>query len=129
MTTKKLSTLIREGAQLRPQVFGSAVSLLDGHIDENGKLDEDGPCEYGTCALGAAYEAITGQLPDNTDPFETTVAFIQDSTDSIGAEIAYPDGTSLSTYVDQTVDVVVSLNDYYKWTREQIADYLEQQGQ
>jgi hypothetical protein len=121
--TTKLSTLIRRGAQIRPQACGSFVYTV--WPLKNG-IPTPETC---TCALGAAYEALTGELPDPFASFDSITTFLQDSTDSQWTEIPYPDETSLAKDTDQTTDVVVSLNDYYHWTREQIADYLEQQGQ
>lgn len=52
-TPKKLSTLIREGAALRPPTYGQFFEDRDGVL-----------C---SCALGAAYEAATGKTEGTTD--------------------------------------------------------------
>ena len=50
MSEMKLSEAIRRGAALRPQAF----EMYQGTNEEGIST---------TCALGAAYEAITGRLP------------------------------------------------------------------
>jgi hypothetical protein len=90
--TLKLSEAIRIGARIRPQCRGSFFR------------------EGGSCALGAAYEAITGRvLPE------------------------YADATSLHGVVPHMRDhnfrfSIVRKNDGDRWTRERIADWLEAQG-
>lgn len=118
---KKLSTCIREGAAIRPQAFGDYIS----HIPlEEGRWI----CEDRTCALGAAYEAITGKLPDPDWMQDGEVnKTIFKACGVRGIRIPYPQNTfpGKEAYV---VDMVISLNDTFKWTREQIAEYLERIG-
>jgi hypothetical protein len=99
----KLSEAIREGAKLRPQAFGS-------YFNKNGR----------SCALGAAYEACTGEK--NIDLSNPTFWN------------AYPELLEMQR-VDSPYEsfsylksAILYLNDRAKWTREQIADFVEQQG-
>lgn len=86
----KLSQAIRIGALLRPQCQG----ITDG--------------KGGTCALGSAYEAMTGQFPPST---ADAAWFLME---------AFPDA-------EDEVCNIFPLNDS-GWTREAIADKLEAMG-
>lgn len=118
---QKLSTCIREGAKKRPQAFGDYIRQMP--VDESGWNYKN--C---TCALGAAYEHITGKLPqpDWLYPQRTKRAIYKEC-DVQGTRIPYPESV-LSGAKAYVVDVVSSLNDSFKWSREQIADYLESLG-
>lgn len=121
--TMKLSEAIRLGAQKRAQNFGDYVQQFQ--VDENSVW---GPYEYRTCAIGAAYEYITGKLPqpDWLQDGKVNKA-IYKACGVRNVRIPYPDSVlpECKAYV---VDVVSSLNDTHKWSREQIADYLESIG-
>jgi hypothetical protein len=90
----KLSEAIRIGAAKRPQAFGDYLgSLLDGTPT--------------TCALGAAYEACTNDLPPSAaEDFGMVIRELERMT---------------STPRDLLLEVV-NLNDEAYRTREQIAD-------
>lgn len=116
----KLSAYIRKGALLRPQAFHDYV--------KRAPLENGWQYEYRTCAIGGAYEAITGKLPEpdwlqhgkvNKTIFQATG--VKD------VRIPYPESV-LPEREAPILDVVSTLNDTSKWTREQIADYLETQG-
>lgn len=104
----KLSQAIRKGAKLRPMAYGEFF-----HWDRNKCM--------GSCALGAAYEAITGSKQ----------AFPWDIAGAIGAAT----GVILDErkvffegqirYLDRAITYA---NDTLKWTREAIADWLEGEG-
>ena len=97
----KLSEAIRRGAALRPQAHGDYSRIL-----ANGTI-----C---TCALGAAYEAITGQIPPSVhdnNPGEVDSAIIA--------------ATGASPY---TRGRIVRWNDEEGVTREEIAAWLEEEG-
>jgi hypothetical protein len=121
----KLSEAIRKGATLHPQVFGCFV----GWAQE----EEDGTPIMGTCAIGAAYEAITGNLP--TNPFDDTTieALLLDEIDEMNDEfgdervIGYPSQLGLTRH-EEVTSVIACLNDFYAWKREDIADYLQEEG-
>jgi hypothetical protein len=110
----KLSEAILAGARLRPQTRHSYFSD-----------PSDGP--VGSCALGAAYEAVTGQADLDTDdaefeqgPFGITDLFGIEHT----ARIVYPvNGARPLVH-----RVVTLLNDEDGWSREAIAAYLAEQG-
>ena len=126
MQQQKLSAYIREGAKKRPQAFDDYIRIY--------QVDEDhawGPCEYRTCAIGAAYEGITGKMPKPDGEDRGLVkATIYNATGIKGCKIPYPPesfGAGFKIHPD-ILDLVTSLNDTEHWTREQIADYLESLG-
>jgi hypothetical protein len=98
----KLSEAIRQGAALRPQAHGDYHQVL-----ENGTV-----C---TCALGAAYEAITGHVPPSV--YDEGAGSIVDN--------AIIDATYANAY---TYARIVRWNDEEGATREQIAAWLEEEG-
>lgn len=93
--TLKLSEAMRIGARLRPQCRGD---LFDS---------------VGSCALGAAYEGMTGK----TDAF-----FHSDVSD------LFPQILGVNGDLNEIGREVLEKNDGDGWTREQIADWLEAQG-
>lgn len=104
---------MRQGSQLHPQAFGDYVV--------------DDCC---TCAIGAIYEALMGKLP----PAEKDKAY---ACWLVGQEIRLATGIHFNTdLLEHPVlhetwglsAIIASLNDNYKWTREQIADWLEGLG-
>lgn len=112
MQQQKLSALIREGAMKRPQAFHDYIS-------------DDG-C---TCALGAAYEGITGKMPKPDGEDRGLVkATIYNTTGVRNHKIPYPESFVSGWRDVDILDVVTTLNDTCHWTREQIADYLESLG-
>lgn len=103
----KLSEAIREGAKLRPQGFGSSFTT-----NANGEL-----C---SCAWGAAHEGLSGS-PEIT--FAGAIMWkthLKESKSLIKNPI-----TGRERMLS---DTVIDLNDVHKWTREQIADYIESLG-
>jgi hypothetical protein len=110
---QKLSECIREGAKKRPQAFGD-------YIQDN--------C---TCALGAAYEAITNKMPmpDGLDD-GMVKATIYSATGTKDCNVPYPPGSFGEGFRmhPEILDLITSLNDTEHWTREHIAGYLESIG-
>lgn len=108
----KLSEAIRTGAKKRPQAFGQLARKVNG--------------VWGTCALGAAYEAVSGQLPrikptgELVDAVRKKLGGFKETTSDT---ITLPDG-----YTCSVGGALVILNDTLRWSREEIADYLEKQG-
>lgn len=97
---RKLSELIREGAKLRPQT-------QQGDFYEH---DETGEC-IGSCAFGAAWEAAMGF---------TSIYDVDEFYDEMGKRVEkLPDSV--------TFDRITMWNDD-GMTREQIADWLQEQG-
>jgi hypothetical protein len=96
-----LSQLIRVGAGLKPQGFGQPV--------KDGK----------TCAFGAAYDAL-GILdnPRRWRSIERLYPYVNDVVD----------GTSACRYLrsEPLRYIVTHLNDCHHWTREAIADWVEE---
>jgi len=114
----KLSTCIREGAKKRPQAFGDFIC-------EIASPNTSTP-EYSTCALGAAYEHITGELPYPEDEQQVSDTLYK-TCGLNNFRVPYPEVTyaGMEACID---DIVTTLNDTFRWTREQIADYLESIG-
>lgn len=99
----RLSQAIRLGSMLRPQLFG--------HYGN----------EIGTCALGAALDAV-GALDPNTlqIPKEHFPVLDLDVVDGC------PACGHMSKFTRTTVQsVIVHMNDGHKFTREFIADWVE----
>lgn len=103
---RKLSELIREGAKLRPQIYGD---FFEGTYPSVG--DE---MVMGSCALGAAWEAATGQMHGISGDMDSFHASIEPYCTRI------PPLTVLMWAVHR--------NDKKYHTREQIADWLEGRG-
>lgn len=93
----KLSEAIRIGAKFRPQCTGDM--FVGG----------------GSCALGAAFEALTGR----TDYYSSDVLPITRYWPSLGREGGFP---------GELMNEITDRNDSGEYTREQIADWLEAQG-
>lgn len=93
----KLSAAIRKGAGLRPQIYGNYYGWIE---------DEQ---NYGTCALGAAYEAITGELASGN---HKVMEFLEQTTNT----------------PRDILCMVVDENDDQHASRERIADWLEKEG-
>lgn len=118
----KLSEAIRAGAAMRPQGFHDYIRWIP---------DDAGNTVVCTCALGAAYEASTGQLPPSVDeldaadgPTSNPPSVLKQFADVLRVQVQHP----LRPVQGDVAHTIVSLNDTYKWTRERIADWLEQQG-
>lgn len=97
----KLSSLIKQGAKLRPQAF---------HVFFNGE---------GTDAFGAAYEAWAGE-PRTVMGCRFHAMCRACQVDVHEERIEYPKGCkSMTVY-----EFVTHANDVLKWKRESIANYL-----
>ena len=109
----KLSEAIREGAKKRPMITGSYFEY------------DNYECQ-GSCALGAAYEALVGepvaqyQLLNDEQVLNTIGTYV-------GVDM-YQDFSSSFLKDDFLWRVIADLNDERDWTREQIADWLASKG-
>lgn len=102
-----LSEAIREGVKLRPPADDLFKTLPDGSL--------------GSCALGAAYEAITG---DTAREFDAVYRFIESMFTYASLQQAEcPEGCGGSLFLES---VIIHLNDDHEWTRERIADFVEE---
>ncbi len=116
----KLSEAIREGAKLRPQ---GRLTYFSRDADT---------CL--SCALGAAYEAITHEItilivPEND--IDSVIITLQNETGvNMDDRVSFPDlSASNGIGFEASVYNAISwLNDDYHWTREAIADWLESIG-
>jgi hypothetical protein len=120
MTTKpieavaitKLSQAIREGAKLRPQTTLAYFYRCD-----------DG--ELGSCALGAAAEALGLNLSSEGIGMQTDSILSK----RFGGLLDKPTQHPLFPHVVLRLEkVITDLNDVQGWSREQIADWLEGLG-
>jgi hypothetical protein len=106
----KLSEAIRIGSLERPQAIGNFFRLVG--VGESSVI--------GSCAWGAAYEAVTGYCP---------------SLDSDG-DIPDEDFHSIEDLLETEFPLeyellfmqITEMNDSGKHTREEIADFLEREG-
>jgi hypothetical protein len=104
----RLSEAIRLGSMIRPQAFGAAF--------EDGK----------SCAIGAAADAV-GLLNTTRNSAQEWSFFdvLARTSSSLGhkQEAACP-----ACHTSETIwlpSIIVHLNDHHKWTREQIADWID----
>lgn len=101
---KTLSQAIRLGATFRPQSSGGFFTCLGPSAEDARKP------AVGSCALGAAYEAITG----HTYPADGTLG---------------PLLMNRFHGIDEyKLHEIIECNDTARMTREEIADWLESQG-
>ncbi len=109
----KLSEAIHTGAKIRPQCRGQYFRAMDGST-----------IQYGSCALGAAFEAVNGELIYAT---------------GIGGgllrqwpELAFSEKNKVINPLTQANDylmfVISDLNDQHKMSREEIANWLKSIG-
>lgn len=119
--TQKLSTLVREGSKSTRKIEGTYVRLW---FDPN-----DGPVLY-CCALGAAYIGAGGGYTSTGPSLSDIVEKLEEATGThvVRDLIKTPEVTDSGIDTMTVFTAVVLLNDRYRWDRERIADYLEQQG-
>jgi hypothetical protein len=120
----KLSERIREGAKLRPQAFGSYFDVPKG----------SGVFCVGSCALGAAAETLIKLDVDTTilDDLSWDASHVLDRecSDVLYRDMdweEHPEAPHTSD-VYSIKSIIIDLNDNYHWSREQIADWLAEQG-
>lgn len=107
----KLSEAIRAGAKKRPQ-------NTDGEYYRD---DDDG--ETSSCALGAAYEGLTGKCSTES------VVYLYGKWPGLKTLLKCPvDKCIFGNEVNTLYAVICHLNDFHLWTRERIADWLWEQG-
>lgn len=106
----KLSEAMREGAKLRPQGFGSYFQPVAG--------------DFFSCAIGAAYEGIVGKLDKRPDYMRSETIEHEAAFDMFDVEVINP----VRNIRRNLHETIACLNDDEKWTREQIADWLETIG-
>jgi hypothetical protein len=108
---KKLSELMREGAQNTFQAFDDFFDWTQRPL-------------IGCCALGSALYAIGETNPYSIESLESKLH------DATGIDIT----TQIATHPETNAglmtlyDIITSLNDDSKWTREDIATWLENNG-
>lgn len=97
----KLSDAIRLGALLHPQCFGSMTRWRYGGELPSAVGDDE---VIGTCALGAAEAAGYGDVFYSGD-----------------ADMACPE---CPQWTNGLAQVIAHLNDWHRWSREAIADWV-----
>ena len=116
----KLSELIREGSKNTTQCYGQ-------YFERN----EDG--SLAACVLGAAFLAFTGKVSE----FDVTLQNDYELTEALGElSLSQTQLDHLSTLIEtdwdfetnQLPNIVVTLNDTCRWSREKIIDWLESEG-
>lgn len=107
----KLSEAIRLGSMMKPQGFGDFY--ITPIWKSNGPLGLEIPLHEASCALGAALDATDTDDSDYPDAWNPLVDFRRQC-------------PQCSTYQEIVWDVIVHLNDDHRWTRERIADWVEQ---
>lgn len=115
--TKPLSEAMREGAKIRPQWYGSMFGVSMKFSEETEGV--------GSCALGAAYEAVHGGYV--LAPQNSTVLYADFPI--LAQPCEPPCDCADVSHADSSEDlrgVIIHLNDAHCWTREQIADFVEQ---
>lgn len=108
----KLSEAIRLGAMLKPQAFGA--------VQRQGT----------TCAIGAAYDAIGALSKDDGDGMsEEDFLVVCGHLPLLAAPNVQCPACSETPYGDDgsMCANIAHLNDWHRWTREQIADWVASQ--
>ncbi len=96
----RLSEAIRLGSMLRPQVRGRFVSRL------------------GTCALGAAIEAVDASVVESSwDPVGLSARFPM---------LSQPAPCPACSSQQTLFAVIMHLNDCHRWSRTQVADWVQE---
>lgn len=120
MADLKLSEAIREGSKLRPQNFrGTYFSQEEDKVS--------------SCAIAAAFEAI-GRV--NGDTYFKGGGLVPSLDEYFKAHIDHSiycpvEGCPCNEYgpeFEYAGSLIVHINDYHKWTREAIADFIEKLG-
>lgn len=109
MDTLSFADAIRLGSMLHPQCYGQFIATItnpDGTITVTG-----------TCALGAAAVAL-GEGTWPTDSYETFKCWHSE----LFARAKCP----ICRMTNTRKHLVMHLNDRHRWTRERIADWVDQ---
>lgn len=121
----KLSEAIRIGSQRYPQAFGHETEYA-----KYTRLSQITDYRVGTDAWGAAYVALFGELPELDFSYWTLPLY-----DRVLAKVdnglklqRVPLENPVNGMVCRVAMIINQLNDKERWTREQIADWLESIG-
>lgn len=111
----KLSEAIREGSKIRRQCFGGLFQIENGEIK--------------SCALGAALEGAGLYTPSEEELLVHT-PLLNKWPELGGGCYLCPSFRHPSEDTEETcLELLIEhLNDVHRWTRERIADWLEQNG-
>lgn len=104
---QKLSALMRQGAALHPQGYGAYRERIGDKL-----------C---TCAIGATLEAAGSWEYDG--PFTVLYRALGHGIAGEFVHASYDDEKGIDLF-----GIIINLNDDAKWTREEIADWLESIG-
>lgn len=120
----QLHEAIRLGSMLTPQIFGDVLDVPIFHVTLMGE-DIAMAGSFGTCALGAAAQAI-GMLPtyeqwNSEDDIFVSIDCMRDIFPVFSSgEYDCPVGSC-----DTQEKLIPHLNDDHRWSREAIADWIE----
>ena len=111
----KLSEAIKNGAKIRPQCYGGLFQI-DGS-------------EIKSCALGAALEGAGLYTPSEEELLASTTLFNAwpelGGGDCLCPSKRHPSDDTEEFHLEILIE---HLNDTHRWTREQIAEWLEGKG-
>ncbi len=111
----ELSEAIRKGSKLRPQTFNETYgTAADG--------------SFGTCAVGAAYEAV-GRIVFTTEADGGTQVHLSAESPSFPLLYEYydeplPCGCKRPSRITRLLEIIAHLNDEHRWPRERIASWV-----
>jgi hypothetical protein len=113
MDKAKLSTFIRLGSKLNNQCFGHLQDSISN-----------------TCAIGAAIHGKTGELPHSylSENKGLSATEIIPELNYVALSPVWNVDWCNSNCWSSLKNVIIFLNDRKRWTREQIADWLESIG-
>jgi hypothetical protein len=111
----KLSEAIRAGAKIRPQCHGGLFQIDGGEIK--------------SCALGAALEGAGLYTPSEEEILASTT-LLNKWSELGGGDYLCPSPRHPSEDTEEFhLEILIEhLNDVHRWTRERIADWLEEKG-
>lgn len=127
----RLSEAIRLGAMMKPQAFG----VERGRVRRPGLRGLFQPRIETTCALAAALDAV-GPLPTKEIPAAQATALRGHVSPGKTLATVFPEEWALvnlgvscpacNGFPVPVFNLISHLNDTHRWTREQIADWVEQ---
>lgn len=133
----KLSEAIRAGAKIRPQAFGS-LEQTEIVTERVGWFKQRLRREKRTCALGAAFEAQSCGSHTETHYGEPEKSFRGGRQITKGQQVTVIENPTEWNEVFQALTIcpqcgqeddgkrtITHLNDHHKWTREEIAQWVE----
>jgi hypothetical protein len=117
---KEMADLMREGAKLRPQAFTAMFSFPCAAFQESEEIK--------SCAIGALYEAVFGVCEYDSAYSaalnERFPVLLETVPEALWPEAFAEKMRKLKRPGSLRV-MIMNLNDVMRWTREEIADWIE----